>query len=90
MIEAEDGDQALDLLATHGPCLVLLDQVMRGKQGMETAREMLERDPEARIVMFTAVSDPTTRAEALRTGILRVVEKANWMGLEDVLVEQRG
>jgi two-component system chemotaxis response regulator CheY len=85
VIEASDGIQAIELFSTEHPSLVLVDQVMRGMAGLETARLLLEKDPNARIAMFTAVSDPAVREQALRAGILNVVKKADWISLEKLL-----
>jgi DNA-binding NarL/FixJ family response regulator len=89
VVEAADGAAAL---RSYGRCreqgqlpLVLVDQVMRGQAGIETARILLERDPAARIVMLTMVSDPEVHRRALEAGILHVLKKNDWEGLGDVL-----
>ncbi len=88
--EAADGEEALDRYREKRPELVLIDQVMRGRPGIETARALLRRDPQARIVMFTAVSDPEVHRRALEAGIQRVLCKNDWKGLQDVLAPERG
>jgi len=88
VLEAADGDEALGLYARQRPRLVLIDLIMRGRGGLETARLLLESDPDARIVMLTVVSDAETHARALETGILRVVNKSDWDALRDVLKKE--
>lgn len=88
IIEASDGDEALERYAEERPDLVLIDLIMRGRGGIETARLLLEDDPGARIVMLTVVSDTETRDRALQAGILRVVTKSDWDALRDVLQEE--
>ncbi len=89
VLEAADGDAALALYSEHQPSLVLIDQIMRGKEGVETGRLLLEKDPDARLVMLTVVSDPELHARALKAGFLHVLRKTDWDALRNVLVEER-
>jgi DNA-binding NarL/FixJ family response regulator len=52
-----DGDAALNALSVFSPDIVVLDIGMPGKDGFETAREVKERAPAARIVFLTAMED---------------------------------
>lgn len=87
--EAGGGDEALCRYRDERPALVLIDQVMRGRCGIDTARLLLERDPTARILMFTVVCDPEVHRRALEAGILHVLRKHDWKGLRDVLEPER-
>ena len=55
VLEAHDGDQALAVYRQERPDVVLLDIRMPGKDGLETLRELRAFDPEARVIMITAV-----------------------------------
>lgn len=55
--EAGTGLEAIPLALTHQPDVVLLDYLMPGMNGEETARMMRTIAPEARIVAFSAVLD---------------------------------
>lgn len=48
--------------------LVLLDQRMPGKSGLEVLREILRRDPDARIIMITAFGTVDLAVEAMKCG----------------------
>ena len=87
VVEAADGDQALACQAEHGPCLVLLDEVMRGRSGIETARLLLARDPRLDVIMLTVLTDRAMREEALAAGVRRVLPKADFAALAAVLRE---
>ena len=54
--QAGDGPQALELIATLRPDLVLLDVQMPGRSGFEVARELVDR-PEAPSVVFVTAYD---------------------------------
>lgn len=61
-----------EALATYGdlkPHIVTLDIVMPGKDGLETAEELLQKWPDARIVMISSLAygDMTKRASELGT-----------------------
>jgi DNA-binding response OmpR family regulator len=67
---AHDGKEALALLESVGPSLVLLDVMMPGMDGWEVAR-VIKNHPkfgDTRVVMLTARSDFTDKHEGLRAG----------------------
>jgi CheY-like chemotaxis protein len=55
--EAATGLEAVPLALKHQPDVVLLDYLMPGMNGEETARMMRTIAPEARIVAFSAILD---------------------------------
>ena len=54
---------------------VLLDQRMPGMDGLETLRQLKERDPEARIIMITAYASIELAVEAMKLGATDFVRK---------------
>ena len=52
-----NGNDAVALYAEHAPDIALLDIQMPGRDGLSAAREILERDPAARVVFLTTFSD---------------------------------
>jgi CheY-like chemotaxis protein len=77
--EAVDGAQALEqYLALDPPPLpdvVVLDNRMPTMTGLEAAARMLERNPQQKIVMFSAHLDATTRAQAKDLGVSACLDK---------------
>lgn len=63
-----DGDDAVALYAEHAPDIALLDIQMPGRDGLSAAREILERDPAARVVFLTTFSDDEYIVSALKLG----------------------
>jgi DNA-binding NarL/FixJ family response regulator len=87
IVEAADGDQALARQLECQPGLVLLDEVMRGRSGIETARLLLAHDPGIDVIMLTVLTDRDVREHALGAGIKRVLPKADFASLAVVLGE---
>ena len=74
-LEAGDGDRALALYLQERPLVVLLDVRMPGKDGLETLRELRAIDPEANVIMVTAVHEEEIARKALREGAFDYVTK---------------
>lgn len=75
VVEAEDGQKALTLLESEVPDLVLLDDRMPGKNGMEVAEEMGRHLPGLPIIMVTAYGDVKSAVKAMKLGIYDYVTK---------------
>lgn len=57
--DAESGEQALLLVKTHAPDVVLLDMKMPGIDGWEVTRRLKKSNPDIKIIAITAMSsDP--------------------------------
>ena len=67
VIEAEDGQDALDKTYKENPDLLILDYEMPKKTGFEVVREVRSRAGylHTPIIIFTAVSDKSTKLEGL-------------------------
>ncbi|MFZ5917571.1 MAG: response regulator [Chloroflexota bacterium] len=66
--EAANGEDAIRLYDELQPDVVLMDIMMPGIDGIETARLILQQHPQARIVMCSTVSQQSRIVEALRAG----------------------
>jgi two-component system alkaline phosphatase synthesis response regulator PhoP len=70
VIQAKDGQQAMDLCKIHRPDLIILDIMMPYKTGIEVCN-LLRQLPDFRttpIVMLTALSDESSQIKGLDTG----------------------
>lgn len=72
---AYDGNRALEAYGTQGPDIVLLDVRMPGKDGLETLRELKALDPEANVMMITAILDEEMVEQALAEGAFDYITK---------------
>jgi two-component system chemotaxis response regulator CheY len=68
IIEAADGDQAVQTYKTEKPDLVIMDITMPNKNGLEALKEIKEFDPKAVIVMCSAMGQESMVVEAIRNG----------------------
>ncbi|MFL6075038.1 MAG: response regulator [Mycobacteriales bacterium] len=66
--EASDGTEALALAAELRPDVVLMDIRMPGMDGVAATRELVARDPAARVLMLTTFDLDELVVEALRAG----------------------
>ena len=75
--EAKDGCEAVDLVATLQPDVVLLDVGMPGINGMETALLIRQVAPNAKIVFLTVTGDRDFIEHAFQVGALGYVLKTD-------------
>jgi two-component system, chemotaxis family, chemotaxis protein CheY len=55
--EAENGFEALTQYRTDKPDVVTMDITMMGKDGLKTVDELIEYDPEAKIIVISAMNE---------------------------------
>jgi CheY-like chemotaxis protein len=77
LVEARDGDEALEVARRERPDLILLDMMMPGRTGLEVAVELREDDEfaDTPIVMLTARTQAGDRAAAVAAGATRFLAK---------------
>lgn len=66
--EAGDGREALQLIQTHQPDVVITDIAMSGLNGLETAARMTKEFPRVRIIVLSMYANQEFVAQALRAG----------------------
>lgn len=66
--EASDGHEALELLESTQPDVMLLDMNMPGMDGLETLKHVNERWPDITILILSFHDDPEYVEQALRNG----------------------
>ena len=74
--EAGDGREALRLVAAHRPDVVLLDVMMPGLNGLDTAARITRDFPRSRVVMLSMNADEDSVLRALRAGAVGYLVKA--------------
>jgi two-component system chemotaxis response regulator CheY len=75
ILEAEDGDSALEQYFLDKPDLVLLDLVMKGMYGIDVLNKLREMDPEARVIVATADIQSSTHAMVKDAGACGFITK---------------
>ncbi|MEY2565947.1 MAG: two-component system, chemotaxis family, chemotaxis protein CheY [Actinomycetota bacterium] len=83
--EAANGEEALAALDNADPEVIVLDQMMPGMTGLETARRILERRPGQRILLFSAYLSDEIREEAAAVGVTDCLAKDQVARIADAL-----
>ena len=64
----QNGEDALDMYDQIQPDLVTMDILMPGMDGLETARMILKKYPQARVLMVSSLAYDDTMQEANKIG----------------------
>lgn len=70
-----DGETALEKYDEYQPDLVTVDIVMPGIDGIETTKRLLEKYPDARILVVSSLAFDDTMEEAKEAGALGFLSK---------------
>lgn len=81
IIDAENGQEALDRAQAFRPNLIILDLVMPVMDGLTAAREISKLLPETPLLMHTLHWSPQLEVEAQKVGVRKLVPKADSRGL---------
>jgi DNA-binding NarL/FixJ family response regulator len=81
--EASDGRQAVELVESHAPDIVLLDIAMPGFNGIEAARQINSHYPGVGIIILSMHADESYLLRALKSGAKGYLLKD--AGEEDVI-----
>ena len=75
VIEASSGEEAIALIRTESPRLVVMDISLPGMGGIEATRRIKAALPSAQVVMLTIHEDDAHRVDATRAGASAYVPK---------------
>ncbi len=73
--EANDGAEAVVLYQQHNPQILLLDLAMPKKDGLTVVKEIMNYDPNAKIILITASDDQKIIGECLKYGAKSHISK---------------
>src|SRR4051812_15691420 len=83
--EADNGESAVETCREQRPEVVVLDHRMPGPSGLETAKRILDENPDQAIVLFSSYLDQEVTGEAERVGIRTCLSKDDIKELPKVL-----
>jgi len=75
IIEASNGEQAIELYQTNKPNVVFMDIVMPVLDGIEALKKIKELDQDAHVVMVSSVGTKTNLMDALKVGAKDFIQK---------------
>lgn len=73
--EASDGVEAVEVVLRKNPDVVLMDMVLPKKNGIDAAKEILEKRPETRIVACSTEGQEAMLVKAIDAGCVNFVSK---------------
>jgi DNA-binding NarL/FixJ family response regulator len=76
--EARNGEEAVERWREHRPDVVVLDNRMPGRSGLEVAAEILAEQPDQSIILFSAFLDEDTLAQADALGVRACLSKDHY------------
>ncbi|MDI3309944.1 MAG: response regulator [Thermoanaerobacterium sp.] len=68
VIEAEDGSVAVEKYIQEKPDLVLMDITMPEMDGIQAVKQIVKKDPNAKVVMCSAMGQQAMVIEAIQAG----------------------
>jgi CheY-like chemotaxis protein len=85
VVECSEGGAAVEAYDDRSPDWVLMDINMQPVDGLTAMRAILEKHPEARIVVISQYQDSRTRVIALAMGAYAFVGKEDLMSIRDLV-----
>ena len=73
--EAKDGEEAVALYRQEKPDLVTMDIVMARMDGVAALKQIVHDDPQARVVMVSAVNQKDKLVECIQAGAIDFIVK---------------
>jgi two-component system chemotaxis response regulator CheY len=75
LLEATNGQEAVDAYQRENPDLVLLDVNMPVMDGIETLKKLKEIDPDCVVIMLTSLANRQTIDQAVELGAANYIRK---------------
>ncbi|CAG9607811.1 response regulator [Pseudoneobacillus rhizosphaerae] len=75
ILEAENGNVAVEVVKASNPDLILMDIVMPDKDGIEALKEIKELQPNAKVVMASSVGTNDLLKSAIKNGAYDFIQK---------------
>ncbi|MDX2225651.1 MAG: response regulator transcription factor [Verrucomicrobiae bacterium] len=82
--QAADGHQALELIRSRLPDMLILDLMLPGLAGVEVLKRFFKLNPKGRVLVVTGYENPALVREVLEAGAQGFIEKS--ASLEDMVL----
>ena len=77
--QAKDGEEAVRAASELAPDVIVMDVIMPNKDGVEACREIMESEPNTRVIMLTASTEEDAVIEAVAAGATGYLQKVSGM-----------
>jgi len=85
IIECSNGLSAVEFYTQHQPDFVFMDIEMQPMDGLKATEKILQKNPEAKIIIVTSHTDEKLKQAGLSLGAIAYVFKDNLMELEEII-----
>jgi two-component system, NarL family, response regulator DegU len=85
ILECSDGEEAVKAYTSFLPDFVLMDIHMKKMDGLKATNKILEKFPDARIIIITENDTSSFRSAAAKAGALTLISKENLILLKEYL-----
>lgn len=75
ILEADNGDAAIDVVKESTPDIVFMDIVMPNKDGIEALKEIMEIHPKAKVIMASSAGTSAHLKDAIKHGAYDFIQK---------------
>ena len=75
VVQAEDGEQGIEVFNSGGVDVVVCDLVMPKASGFEVLRHVLDRDPDVPVILITAHGTVDSAVSAIKAGAFDYITK---------------
>jgi DNA-binding NarL/FixJ family response regulator len=75
VIDAADADKGYAAYFAHRPDVAVVDMNLPGLSGLGLCRRILQKQPEARLIVFSMNDDPVFAAQAIEAGVKGFIAK---------------
>lgn len=73
--QAFNGQEGLEMISRYQPEIIILDVTMPVMDGLETAEHIYRKNPNAKVIMLSAMGDEKLVESAKRIGVKRFLNK---------------
>ena len=75
VVDADNGEAGYALYFSQSPDVAVIDINLPGQSGLELCRRILQRDPNAKLIVFSMNDDPVFAARAIEAGAKGYIAK---------------
>ncbi|HYK73289.1 MAG TPA: response regulator [Pseudoneobacillus sp.] len=83
--EASTGKEAIEIYRQFKPDIVTMDITMQDLNGIDALKEIIQFDPDAKVIMCSALGQKSVIIEAIKLGAIDFVVKPNFHNLVDII-----